>query len=334
MPLDLLVPDLLLPPDAPAPLREARLPGLEKWLARADVTRSTAIGAERWLAERYALEHPPPVAAVALAGEDALHPGEWVRADPVHLRIDGDSVVVHDASILGVRRDEADALVAALREFFAQDGLRFHAPRPDRWYVEVPRGELPATVPLEEARGRNAFGLLPSGGKTINWRSAITEAQMVLSQHEVNRRREEAGEPQVNSVWFWGEGRAPESVARRYDAVHAQDPFPRGLGRLSGASVAPPPSSIGDLDLIGAAQSALVVLDALSAPLHRAALDAWTAAAASLDERWFRGLGEAIDRFGSVRVVLPRVEDTLIATLGRSARRRWLRRAKPLASHA
>ena len=36
MPLDLLVPDLLPPPDAPAAMRDARLPALEKWLGRAD----------------------------------------------------------------------------------------------------------------------------------------------------------------------------------------------------------------------------------------------------------------------------------------------------------
>src|SRR5512143_2205241 len=111
MPLDLLVPDLLAPPDAPAAMRELRLAALEKWLARADLERSEAMGAAGWLAERFALPSPPAVAAIALAGEEEARPGEWLRADPIHLRIDGDSLVVHDASILDVRRDEADALV-------------------------------------------------------------------------------------------------------------------------------------------------------------------------------------------------------------------------------
>ena len=335
MPLDLLVPDLLLPPDAPPVLRAVRLPALEKWLARADIERSPGPGPEGWLAEHHGLAPPVAVAAIAIAGEvDAARPGDWIRADPVHLRIDGDSVVVHDPAVLGLRREEADALVAALREFFAQDALRFHAPAPDRWYVEVPRGELPSTVPLEAARGRNAFGMLPSGGKAIHWRSAMTEAQMVLSEHPVNRRREAAGEPAVNSVWFWGEGSAPERIARRYDSVHADDPFARGLARLSGAALRPLPARIGEVEPAPRDASRLAVLDAMSAPLHRVALEAWMAAAASLDERWFGGLGEAIERFGSVRLILPRTEDSLVATLGPAARRRWLRRAKPLASHA
>jgi hypothetical protein len=334
MPLDLLVPDLLAPADAPQGLRDLRLPALEKWLARADVERSSAVGANRWLAERYALLPSAPVAAIALAGEDALRAGEWLRADPVHLRIDGDSVVIHDASVLGLGLEDARALVAALQAHFGEDGLRFHAMAPDRWYVEVPEGERPATVPLEEARGRNAFGLLPSGGGRINWASAITEAQMVLAAHEVNQRREAAGEPAVNSVWFWGEGRAPGTVERRYDELHADAPFARGLGRLSGATVRGRPERIDDVDLLAEPQTALVVLDPLTGPMHRVAVDEWRAAADALDVHWFRELGATIERFGAVRLILPRARDTLVATLGPAARRRWLRRARPLATHA
>lgn len=334
MPLDLLVPDLLAPPDAPAAMRELRLAALEKWLARADLERSEAVGAAGWLAERFALPSPPAVAAIALAGEEEARPGEWLRADPIHLRIDGDSLVVHDASILDVRRDEADALVAALQSLFAEDRLRFHAAAPDRWYVEVPRGELPATVPLDEARGRNAFGLLPTGGGRINWKSALTEAQMVLAAHEVNARREAAGEPAVNSVWFWGEGTTPASLARPYAAVHARDAFARGLARLSGAALPPLPSRLASVDLVGEAEEALVVLDDLAAPLRRVEVDRWRAAAHALDEQWFGALDQAIDRFGGVRVILPRATDTLVAVLPRAARRRWLRRSKPLATHA
>ncbi|HEX6635057.1 MAG TPA: hypothetical protein VF038_13885 [Usitatibacter sp.] len=334
MPLDLLVPDLLPPPDAPEALREARLPALERWLVRADLERSNAVGAERWLAERFGLASPAPYAAIALAGEEAPRPGAWLRADPVHLRIERDSVVVHDASVLDLDRDEARALAASLQAHFAADGLRFHAPAADRWYVEVPEGELPSTVALEDVRGRDAFGRLPQGGGRINWHSAITEAQMVLASHAVNARREETGMPAVNGVWFWGEGRTPDPLEARYALVKAAGPFARGLARLSGAEVQAPPASLEDVDLVPEGRSALVVLDDLVAPLHRVDLAAWKRAADALDERWFQDLGRAIERFGSVRLVLPRANDTLVAHLGPAARRRWLRRRKPLASHA
>ena len=315
-------------------MREARLPMLEKWLARADLERSAAVGAERWLAQRFDLPSPPPVAAVSLAGECGASEGAWLRADPVHLRIEGDSVVVHDAAVLALGEAEAQALAAALGAHFAPDGLRFHAHAPDRWYVQVPERELPRTVPLEEARGRDAFGLLPTGNGRINWRAAITEAQMVLASHEVNQRREAAGEPAVNSIWFWGEGRTPERVQRRYALVQARSPFARGLGALSGSEVQAPPAGLEAVDLVAESDSALVVLESLAAPLHRADMEAWKRAAQALDEAWFQGLGRAIERFGRVNLVLPRAGDTLVARLDAAARRRWLRRARPLASHA
>lgn len=334
MPLDLLVPDLLPPPDAPAAMRAARLPALEKWLGRADLVQSTAVGADRCLAELHALDSPAPIAAISLAGDDAPREGAWLRADPVHLRIEGDSVVVHDASVLNLHLEEARALAAALQGHFAQDRLRFHAPAADRWYVEVPEGELPGTVPLEDVRGRDAFGRLPEGRGRINWRSAITEAQMVLAAHEVNAHREAAGVPPVNSVWFWGEGRTPVQIERPYALVLASGAFARGLARLSGAELQAPPAAIGDVDLVAHDQRVLVVLDDLAAPLHRVDLEDWNRAADRLDEHWFRGLGAAIQRFGAVRLILPRAADTLVAHLGAAARHRWLRRSRPLAFHA
>src|SRR5712691_2001650 len=111
MPLDLLVPDLLLPQDAPAAMRALRLPELEKWLARADVETVAGTGAMRWLGAAFDLANPP-VAAIERAGEGAARNGAWMRADPVHLRIDHDYLKLHDASVLDVRSQEADAMVA------------------------------------------------------------------------------------------------------------------------------------------------------------------------------------------------------------------------------
>ena len=336
MPLDLLVPDLLLPRDAPAAMRALRLPQLEKWLARADVEPAAGIGASRWLGAAFDLASPP-VAAIALAGEGAPRDGAWMRADPVHLRIDRDHLKLHDASILDVRRDEADAMVASLQEHFGQDGFEFHVAAPERWYVRVPEGALPRkTTSVEDALGRDVFGLLPENraGGPINWRGALTEAQMVLGAHEVNARREAQGKPAINSVWFWGEGSAPAEVAKRYALIHAEDAFARGLGALSRAEVRPGAKSIADIDLVREGDAVLAVLGDLTAALHRVDDARWKAAAEALDARWFAGLGEAIERFERVRLVLPAEKDTRVATLTAAARWRWFRARKPLAAHA
>jgi hypothetical protein len=334
VPLDLLVPDLLSSPESRALLSALRLPALERWVARADVARlpeSTTVGI---LAKAFTLPSPPPVAAIALADDHEPREGGWVRADPVHLRVEHDAVALHDPAVLDITRDEADCLLEALRALFSADGLEFHAPSPQRWYVRVPAGEMPRTVPLEEAIGRNVFGMLPRGPGRINWASALTEAQMLFAGHEVNSRREAQGLPAINSVWFWGEGASPDAVASPYALICSDDPFARGLGRLSQARVVRRARSIAEVEPVARSESALVVLDELTAPLRRGDAGAWRSAAARMEKDWFTELGAAIERFGTVRIILPAGGDTLVASLGAASRWRWYRTRKPLHTHA
>jgi len=334
VPLDLLVPDLLSSPESRVLLSALRLPALERWVARADRARRQEGSPAEILANAFAVALPPPVAAIALAGDHERREGGWIRADPVHLRIEQDAVALHDPAVLGITREEADRLLAELQAFFAPDGLEFHAPSPERWYVRVPSGEMPRTVPLEDAVGRNVFGMLPRGPGRINWASALTESQMLLSGHEVNSRREARGLPAINSVWFWGEGALPDEVASPYALVCSDDPFARGLGRLSRARVIRRARAIAEVEPVAPSESALVVLDQLTAPLRRGDAAAWKSAAEGLEKDWFADLGAAIGRFGAVRIILPAGGDTLVASLGAASRWRWYRARKPLHAHA
>jgi hypothetical protein len=333
VPLDLLVPDLLALGDDPSALSELRLPALERWLARADSVRRPERRAIGLLADAFSLPSPPPVAAITLAADGTQASGGCLRADPVHLQMRQDAVALHDSAVLGVTREEADALVAELQRHFGAEGLELLAPVPERWYVKVPSQELPTTVALDAALGRNIHGLLPLGHGRINWPSALTEAQMLLAGHEVNARREAHGLPEINSVWFWGEGALPARVARPYALVYADEPFARGLAVLSGARVAGLPRGPSALDAVAAGETALVVLDGLTAPLRRGDIAAWREAATRLDDAWFMELAAAIERFDAVRIILPARNDTLVANVTAGSRWRWLRRKKPLAAH-
>ena len=334
MPLDLVIPDLLVPADAPAAMRELRLPWAERWVARAAPQRVALRGLDAWLTRAFAVPEPSGIAAITLAADDQPRPGNWLRADPVHLRIGQDAVALHDAAVLDVTPAEAAALVAALQAHFESDGLEFLAPAADRWYVRVPDGEVPATTPLANALGRNVFGLLPKGSGRINWASALTEAQMVLASHAVNAAREEAGRPAINSVWFWGEGAAPAKVESAYALVYARDAVARGLGRLAGTRTLPPVESFALVDAVRTTEWVLVVEDRLTTALRAGGEAAWASAANALDDAWFADLGRAAQRFDGVRIVLPGPRDTLVATLSPRSKWRLFRARKPLVTHA
>ncbi|HEX4944689.1 MAG TPA: hypothetical protein VFV55_10075 [Usitatibacteraceae bacterium] len=332
MPLTLLVPDLLAPADAPEPMRSLRLPGLEAWLARADATREPGTGSA-WLLRQWGLGVQAPVAALTLAAEGGPREGAWLRADPVHQRVDRNALVLHDASVLALTQEEADAAVGELNAFFAGDGLEFVAPSAERWYLRVPPEELPRTVPLEEAVGRNPFGMIPEGGVRLKWPSIFSEAQMLLARLPLNAVRESEGRPTLNAVWFWGGGHYPADLPRPYACVAATDALARSLALASGCAVQSLPAGAARLPSRESAQC-LVVVESLRTPFRRGDMEAWLAAARILEHDWFSNLGEALAAFGSVRLVLPSERDTAVFEIARRARWRLLRRRRPLVSHA
>ena len=332
MPLTLFVPDLLPPADAPQAMRALRLPALEKWLARADSRREAGTGVA-WLLGQWDLGADAPLAALTLAADGGPHEGNWLRADPVHQRVDRNALVLHDCAVLALSAAESGAAIDALNAFFRADGLEFIAPSIERWYVRVPEGEVPRTVPLDAAVGRNPYGMLPAGGTRLKWRSIFSEAQMLLAGLPFNAAREAQGLPTLNAVWFWGEGAWPASLPRPFASIAAHDAIARSLALASGCALQTLPPGLAGLAARESGEC-LAVIDTLRAPLRRGDADEWLAAAQALEHSWFAGLGHALGAFGHIRIVLPAERDTAVFELDPGARWRFFRRPRALASHA
>ena len=332
MPLTLFVPDLLPPADAPAAMRELRLPRLEAWLARADAAREPGSG-NAWLLRQWGLGADAPVAALTLAADGGPREGLWMRADPVHQRLDRHSLVLHDASVLALATEETAAALAALNDFFARDGLAFIAPAGERWYVRLVPGEAPRTVPLDEAVGRNPFGMIPSAGARLSWPSIFSEAQMLLAGLPFNAAREAEGRPALNGVWFWGAGTFPAGLPTAFAAVVADDPLSRGLALASGSAVHALPEGPADLPS-GKSGDCLVVVATLRAALRRGDVGEWLATARELERAWFTRIGDLLAEHGRVRIVLPAAQDTAVFDIVPKTRWRLFRSARALASHA
>jgi hypothetical protein len=313
MPLDLLVPRLLT--HASPASASTRLRSAERWLARAHIVREGAGSASAWLAAAHGLD-TLPVAALERLAEAGPDAASWMRADPVHLRVERDALRLYGPRDLDVAHDEANEAVTALQSHFARDGLEFHVAAPDRWYVRLGPGDAPRTTCLDDAVGKNIFGLLPEEPR---WRNALTEAQMILGGLAMNAERESAGKPPINSVWFWGAGMLPPQGPRPYAVIHGDDPLARGLASWSGAQSRALPRDIGAIDLARESDAVLVNLPAEST---------------DIDEHWFAGLGRAIERFDRVRLVLPSPQGTLVAHLDSASRWRWFRPSRPLSSYA
>jgi len=241
--VDLLLPGLIpsqRPDEQAAPL--PRLPALERLLARSDRCEVEATTSHKWLTQRFGLpvaRELPAGALSLLADGGQPRDGCWLRADPVHLRVHRDQLVLADHCVFGISQREAETFADALNRHFVHDGLIFYALRPERWYLRVPVRPEILTTPLADAVGRPIDSLLPRGAEALAWHGLFNEIQMLLHDVPLNAEREARGALPVNSLWLWGVGPLPAAIERPYELVVTDDPVARGLARVAGCETAP-----------------------------------------------------------------------------------------------
>lgn len=218
-----------------------------------------------------------------------------MRADPVHLRADQSTLRLFDSRSFSITQDEADALVTAFNEFYSDRGWLLVAPSPQRWYLYLPKAPLVTTVSPGEIAGQTIDPNLPRGRDATVWHALMNEVQMLFHQHPVNERREAREEPAINSLWFWGEGRLPETVRRQRMEVATDHPLAMGMARFTQTPRQDVPASLDEL--LAAAQEALilVVLDELDAVMQYSDVEAWLEALKRLEQHWFAPLLAALE---------------------------------------
>ncbi len=185
-----------------------------------------------------------PTAALTRQGDAGdAEDRHWLRADPAHFRAEMANVRLMGcgAQTLRLDLDEAQALVAALAPVFGDEGFELSAPDAGRWYLRafasnaVP--DFPVMATPDEAIGRDIFELWPEDHIGRRWRRLFSEAQIVLAQHPLNRRREQAKLPAINGLWFHGAGRLPRRVDSPLSAVSSADPLLCALAKQAGVAL-------------------------------------------------------------------------------------------------
>lgn len=206
----------------------ARLPSLELLAARGRRGATQAESLERWLQAAFGLEGRLAAGALSLLGAGGA-PGDaiWARADPVHMQVLRDRVMLAPGSTFAIPREEAHALCEAVNQHFAGE-LELRALDGSRWCARLARELEVGDEPPLAMSGREAT---QRAGDAM-----LTEIQMLLHAHPVNAAREERGEPVLNSIWFWGSGRLPSQQRSRWRSITAADALALGLARNSGAA--------------------------------------------------------------------------------------------------
>lgn len=220
----LVIPELFLPKDFVAEVcADLSLPALEKMLARGRNEILDPVFLEDMLCGLFSIpaQRDAPIAAVS-AAFDGLAAGCWLRADPVHLRLQRNQMLLLGHSEISA--EEAGEMCASLNENFSGQGMEFFAPHPQRWYVRLDSLPDISTRPISQVIGADVRKALPSGEDAGYWHRIFNEIQMLLFAHPCNESREARGKMTINSVWLWGAG-CSDGVTplKNYDSVSSDE---------------------------------------------------------------------------------------------------------------
>lgn len=334
--LHLVVPGLFLPvPTANEACADLDLHALQKVLARARVEPLAAGSLEAWLCAAFGVAELA-IAPVTLQA-DGVAPGSaaWLRADPVHLLLQREQMILQGG--LSLSAGEAQALCASLNAHFAQDGLYFIAPHPQRWYVSMDTLPEMRALPLAQVAGRNIHKLMPQGVDALRWNRLGNEIQMLFYEHAVNLARAARGELAVNSVWLWGGGCMSAALARPFSKVWGDSELAAACAQVANIPHAPLPLQAaqcvpGENEAEG---DVLVVWEGLRTALQMGDLHAWRVSLQDLEQRYIAPLLAALRKGQLARLVLYVPDEDVAQSfmLSRGAAWKFWCRGKSLSSY-
>jgi len=176
------------------------------------------------------------------------------RCNLVTLEVIGGAVIVGDYSAGHLSTEEGSEIIKDLDRELGNSTFRFY-PGVSYRHLLVWRGggEMMVTTPPHDITEKEIGDYLPRGEGAWELIRLMTDAQILLNAHPINQRRLQEGKREANSIWPWGQGKAPQMPAfsQRFglkgSVISAVDLI-KGIGIYVGMEVVEVPGATGYLD--------------------------------------------------------------------------------------
>jgi len=213
-----------------APGRQ-RSPLLERLLARAEGFSAVA----DWRADAFRTIAPPHtpvpgVAAAALyAARGSVDGASVFLATPVHYLAEMSDVRLPADGILLLRHEEAEALAADFNRVWSGAGMRLLTGVDANLYCVFEQRLAADTADPQDVLDRHIAEHLPRGAAAPRLRQLMSEVEMWLFEHEVNRARITRAVPALTGLWLWGGGATLTSLPAVNGWTAGDDPLFRAF---------------------------------------------------------------------------------------------------------
>ena len=170
-----------------------------------------------------------------------------------------------------IRSDAAKVLIHELETELGSDVFSFYPGVGYRHLFLWKKGVYTMeTTPPHDITGRGINDFLPKGEGAPRLIEVMDRAQSILKDHPLNKQRVKEGERPANSIWLWGQGRAPRisPLAARHNLrggmISAVDLL-KGIAIYAGLKVINVDGATGytDTNYLGKAEKALAALQDL-----------------------------------------------------------------------
>ena len=288
-------------------LQDLSLPALQTLIAKADAF--PAKQNDFYHTASYLFHQPttlPIAATLANTYLSECNSNEfWLKVDPVQMIPDRDSLVLIAGKHLAIKEAESKALLSAFNEHFKDDGVALLWGDELNWFLSIKQPVDIKTTLLDKVDHQPLNAHLPTGNASQYWRQLMNETQMLFFNHSVNIERRNKGQPEINSVWVWGEGKLSSDMikVRTNAEVCSQHAYLQALANVSGANLMNTMNAcktfhdfknVADQQKNKDVDSYLVMLDEVFLHIDSCTMDEWRDLLLKLEENWFKPLLQAL----------------------------------------
>jgi len=243
------------------------------------------------------------------------------RVNLVHLDARGGRLIMDDYSAGHISTADGRELIEELQRQLGDQEFSFHPGVSYRHLMVWHNGKtkIQATPP-HDITGQDIIQFLPKGEGADRLIYIMNSAQMIFHSHPQFKRRSEQGDTPANSIWLWGQGKAPamEGFQAKFGlagAVISAVDLIKGIGVYAGLDVIEVPGATGYLDtnFKGKAEAALQALqerdfvflhvEAPDEASHSGKLGHKLQAIECFDEQVVGPVLEGIKQFGEYRIL-------------------------------
>lgn len=139
--------------------------------------------------------------------------GKWLVASPIHWEAThNDAMIVALDERLELSEEESLLWFLEVKKFLKEDNFDPIYHSAGQWLFNIDDKPIINSKAAPAILHQSVMPILNAIDATFFWQRLITEMQMYLSSHPLNRQRE--AKLAINGLWFWGEGEFKQSVTR------------------------------------------------------------------------------------------------------------------------